>query len=372
MRVDIMKHQSGTAEPLTKRASLVGGLRSFAGWKPVTIVGEKVGKKRIDSLQSLRLVASLAVFLSHLWMNYLAHSFIHPGTDFFIVLVGMVAALSDAGKIVQGGWKNYILRRYLRLYVTFVPVFLLYVLAGRDALTPEFLIRSFFFIPSPGRMPLVGPTWMLAMFLAFYWLFSLAFLLRREAVLIPIFALWGIGCLLVKVLDVDFPFFDKGFQLLFSLRNLEFIAGYTAGWLVRNGYISGVLSRRLIWIGVLLLLAGVLILNSGDYGDGGKVMLYGGSMTLIASGLASQEREGADNVGLRIVTHPWLVWLGGASYVLYLTHNMVLRIWDTVLPLTIWQVPLVTVVILLVAALGYQFWERPILGFARRKWLKQD
>lgn len=95
-------------------------------------------------------------------------------------------------------------------------------------------------------------------------------------------------------------------------------------------------------------------------------------MTLVASGLASQEREGVDNVGLRIVTHPWLVWLGGASYVLYLTHNMVLRIWDTVLPLTIWQVPLVTVVILLVAALGYQFWERPILGFVRRKWLNQD
>jgi peptidoglycan/LPS O-acetylase OafA/YrhL len=315
----------------------------------------------------MRLLASLAVFQSHLWTNYLGWSFVHPGTDFFIVLVGMVAALSEAAKIAQGEWKNYILRRYLRLYVTFIPVFGLYVLAGRDALTPGFLIRSFFFIPSSGRMPLVGPTWMLAMFLAFYWLFSLAFLFRKEATLIPIFAVWGISCLLVAVLDVHFSAFDKGFQLFFSPRNLEFIAGYAAGWLVRNRFISVVAGRRLLWAGSLLLLTAMLILNSREHGMGLRVLLYGASMTLIAAGLASLEREGRESASIRLITHPWLVWLGGASYVLYLTHNMVLRIWDTVLPITVWQAPLVTLVALLVAGLGYQFWEKPVLAFFRTK-----
>lgn len=370
-----MKHQSSTVEPSSRRSTASEGQNLPAEWvlTPADIPDEPVIekpvlKKRIDSLQSLRLVASLGVFQSHLWTNYLGHSFVQPGTDFFIVLVGMVAALSDARKIPQGNWKNYILRRYLRLYVTFIPVFLLYVLAGRDELTPGYLVRSFFFIPSYGRMPLVGPTWMLAMFLAFYWLFSAAFLVRREGILVPIFALWGTGCLVVAGLDVHVPVADKAFQILFSLRNLEFIAGYAGGWLVRNQLISGAWGRKLAWIGLSILLAGAFLLNSGERGESMRVLLYGASMTLIAGGLASQERDGVNSPALRVVTHPWLVWLGGASYVLFLTHNMVLRIWDTVLPLTLWQVPLVTAAVLVLAAVGYQFWEKPVLTFARRKW----
>jgi peptidoglycan/LPS O-acetylase OafA/YrhL len=339
---------------------------------PVATFAEQPLKKRIDSLQSMRLVASLAVFQYHLWTNYLGQPFLHPGTDFFIVLVGMVAALSDAGKITRGAWRKYILGRYLRLYVTYIPVFLLYVFAGRDEITPTFLIKSFFFIPLPGRLPLVGLTWMLAMFLVFYWFFSLAFLSRREATLIPIFTLWGIGCLLTKNLDLHTPVFDEGFQILFSVRNLGFIAGYTGGWLVRNGRISGELGRKLLGIGLLLLLAGVLLLNFGKYDISIRVMLYGTAMTLIASGLASQEQAGVNSVSIRVFTHPWIVWLGGVSYVLYLTHNMLLRIWDTLLPLTPWQVPMVTLVGLLVAGLGYQFWEQPVLAFLRRKILAKE
>ena len=84
------------------------------------------------------------------------------------------------------------------------------------------------------------------MFLAFYWLFSLAFLSRKEATLIPVFIVWGVSCLLVTTLDIHVSVFDKGFQLLFSLRNLQFIAGYCAGWLVRNRLISGPVGRRLL------------------------------------------------------------------------------------------------------------------------------
>jgi peptidoglycan/LPS O-acetylase OafA/YrhL len=132
------------------------------------------------------------------------------------------------------------------------------------------------------------------------------------------------------------------------------------------------LGQKLLGIGLVLLLVGVLLLNSGNYDNSIRVLLYGMAMTLIASGLASQERANVNNISIKIFTHPWIVWLGGASYVLYLTHNMWLRIWDTVLPLTPWQVPLVTVAGLLVAGLGYQFWEKPVLAFLRRKWLAKD
>lgn len=320
----------------------------------------------------MRLVASLAVFQYHLWNNYLGVTFIHPGTDFFIVLVGMVAALSEANRISQGEWKEYILGRYLRLYTTFVPVYLLYILAGQDELTPEYLVKSFFFIPLPGDLlPLVGPTWMLSLFLIFYWLFSVSFIAQREAVLLPIFTLWGIGCTAAWGLNLHITVFDEGFQTLFNLRNLSFIAGYGAGWLVRTGRISGALGKHLTRIGVLILGAGAILLNSIPYNIGLRVLIYGIGMTFFASGLASQEKDGVETTTLRLFTHPWFVWLGGASYVLYLTHNMILGVWNKILPIAVWQIPFIVIVVLIVAGIGYQFWERPVLTHLRRKWLRR-
>ena len=103
----------------------------------------------------------------------------------------MVATLSDAGRIARDTWKNYLLRRYLRLYVTFIPVFLVYLLAARDEVTPISLIKSLFFIPEQDNLPLMCPTWILATFLVFYWLLGLSILFHREASLIPIFETRG-------------------------------------------------------------------------------------------------------------------------------------------------------------------------------------
>lgn len=326
-------------------------------------------RNRILSLQSMRLLASLAVFQYHLWHNYLDVTFLHPGTDFFLVLVGVVAALSEARHIPQGGWDKYILGRYLRLYVTFVPVFFLYMISGRDPLSLEFVVKSFFFIPIPDRMPLVGVTWMLAMFLIFYWLFSLAFVFRNEKMLIPVFGIWVTACLVIEFLDVHSPIFDKGFQILFDPRNLEFIFGYVGGWLVRSRKISGKLGGWIFAVGVVALIPSIWLLNTAEYPVGIRVLLYGISMALIATGLAGQEQQEVRNPVLWVMTHPWLVWLGGTSFVIYLVHNMLLRVWDSQIRITPIQVPVITVAVLIAAALGYQFWEKPLLAVFRRKWL---
>ena len=326
--------------------------------------------KRILSLQSMRLVASLAVFQYHLWTNYLNVTFLHPGTDFFVVLVGMVAALSEARRIPQGNWSKYIKGRYLRLYVTFVPIFILYLIAGWNSLSVEYIIKSFFFIPLPNeQLPLVGPTWMLAMFLIFYWLFSLAFVFRHESVLIPIFSLWGVACLLIYFFDVKFPVFNEGIQFAFGIRNLEFIGGYFAGWLVRSHKISVHISSRLLMMGVLGIIPAYWLLNSVNYSESLRVLIYGLLTVFIATGLAGLEQLGGWPNLMHWLTHPWLVWLGATSYVLYLSHNMLLRVWDTLIPITIFQIPLITIVGLVVAAVGYQFWEKPTLKLLRRKFL---
>jgi peptidoglycan/LPS O-acetylase OafA/YrhL len=324
--------------------------------------------KRILSLQSMRLVASLTVFQYHLWNNYLYVPFLHPGTDFFIVLVGMVAAITEARRIPQGNWGKYLGGRYLRLYVTFVPVFILYMISGRDPLSVGFVVKSFFLIPIADSLPLVGVTWMLSMFLVFYWLFSLTFVFRRESVLIPIFSFWILACLITEFMEIKFPFFQEGFDILFNLRNLEFVLGYLGGWLVRSQKISARLSGILFVIGLIGIVPAIWFLNTASYDSSLRVFLYGPFMALIATGLAGLEQQGGWPGLIKWITHPWLVWLGGTSYVLYLLHNMFLRIWDALIPITMVQVPIITIVGVVVAALGYQFWEKPVLDFLRRKW----
>jgi len=319
----------------------------------------------------MRLAASLAVFQYHLWDNYLKVVFIHPGTDFFILLVGMVAALTEARRIPQGNWGKYIAGRYLRIYVTFIPVFVLYLLSGRDTLSTEFVVKSFFFIPM-NEPPMVGPTWMLALFLIFYWLFSIAFVFRRESVLIPIFAIWTLACVAVEFLEIKSPVFDAGVGIAFSIRNIGFVLGYFGGWLVRSRKVSARLGGGFFVIGVLGMIPSFYFLNLAGEDGVPRVFLYGFFMTLVATGLAALEQQGGWEKFMKWVTFPWLVWLGGTSYVLYLTHNMVLGVWDMLHPITVAQVPLIIVVVLAVATIGYQFWEKPVLDFLRRRLFLQN
>jgi len=325
--------------------------------------------KKIGSLQTLRLMAALSIFQYHLWHNYLNRNFEDPGTDTFLVLAGMVAAIVDHRYISSGRWGEYILRRYLRLYVTFIPVFLIYVLAGRDVLTAEYVLKSFFLIPLYNQLPLVGPTWMVTMFLIFYWLFSLAILFRREETLIPIFGLWGIGCILYLWLNMEPDFHPEWIGTLFDIRNLELIFGYAAGKLISTRRISLKAGGWILFLGAAALVGGIIRINTIDalLVVNERAFFYGISMTLIALGLATLEQQGSQNRLFQLFTHPWLVWLGGASYVLFLIHNMILRVWDTIVPITVIQTPLIFAFVVIAAALGYQYWEKPILAFVHRK-----
>ena len=330
--------------------------------------------KKIGSLQTLRLIGALSVFQYHLWHNYLNHNFEDPGTDIFLVLTGMVAAIADNRFISNGQWGKYIWGRYLRLYVTFIPVFLIYVLAGRDVLTSEYVIRSFFLIPLYNQLPLVGPTWMVTMFLIFYWLFSLAILIRREQALILIFGLWGFGCILYLWLNMEPDFHPEWIGTIFDIRNLELIFGYVAGKLITTRRVTLKAGNWILLLGVAALVGGVIRINTIDASlvVNERSFFYGIPMTLVAFGFATLEQRGSQNRLFQFFTSSWLVWLGGTSYVLFLIHNMILRVWDTVVPITVVQTPFIFAFVVIAAALGYQYWEKPVLAYVHRKTQQHD
>jgi peptidoglycan/LPS O-acetylase OafA/YrhL len=95
--------------------------------------------------------------------------------------------------------------------------------------------------------------------------------------------------------------------------------------------------------------------------------LYGIPITLFILGLGALEQNDSNNGLLKVLIHPWFIWLGATSYVMYLIHNMVLRIWDTLIPITPMQMPLITIAVIGASAIGYQLWEKPVLAYVYKK-----
>ena len=132
-----------------------------------TAATSSAAKRQFDSWQSLRLFASVGVLQYHLWQNYLQVNIGHPGTDFFLVLVGTVAALTQARRIPEGKWRRYFLSRMVRLYVVYAPLFLMTIGVKWNEATWDWMWRSFLFVPIADRLPVIGATWMLIAFRAF-------------------------------------------------------------------------------------------------------------------------------------------------------------------------------------------------------------
>lgn len=322
-------------------------------------------KKVIVSLQTMRLFASLGVVQYHLWHNYFGVTVCHPGTDFFLILVGMISALNLAGQIPSGNLWGYIRARYIRLYVTYIPLFILTLVIKWPEAACDWVLQSFLFIPTADRLPVIGATWMLSMFILFYFIFALAFLARTEVILWPIFAVWSVGVVSFNWLGWEPGLPVQWSNLFFNERNLDFIFGYVAGVILREGKLPQTFGRPLMWIGLVTVITGTTLLNLG-FNSVNRTLLLGLPVTLFVLGLAYLEMHGIPDQLVRVLTWPSLVWLGGASYALYLSHGIYLRIWSSILPVAMSLIPIITLGAVLVAAVGYLCWEKPLLGYLKK------
>ncbi|MEA3337065.1 MAG: acyltransferase [Chloroflexota bacterium] len=323
---------------------------------------------RINSLQTLRLFASLGVVQYHLWENYFDVAIGHPGTDIFLVLVGVVTAYTQAKRIPAGNWWGYIKSRYRRLYVTYIPLFFIALIFKWSEADLGWAVRSFFFIPMD-RAPVIGPTWMLSMFMLFYFVFSVCFLVKSEKVLWLLFSAWAILIAMYNLTNWQPQFPDYWNNLLFAERNLDFILGYGVGVILRNGWLRTAQARTLMWAGFFGIVVGTVLLNLG-YDAEGRAFIVGVPIAVFILGVSSLELKDAKSGMVRFLTTPWLVWLGASSYVLYLSHTMFFQAWSQVLPVApIWALPM-TVGAVTVGALGYVFWERPVLAYLTSRRIK--
>ena len=286
---------------------------------------------KIYSLQVYRAIAAVMVVLFH--MTDLSQrrfgqpfvgnifSFGYVGVDFFFVLSGFIILYvhgNDIGRAQQ--IKEYITKRFIRLYpiywfVASVKIFIIFLipsLAKSHETDLGYIIKSLLLIPQE-FLPIIGAAWTLSYEVLFYLLFGLAiFIGGRWALKLAI--IWTIAIINVLIFKtIGEPIFGTNIFVNFLLneRNLEFILGCLAAYIVLNVKVK--------YGKLIAVVGGLIFLYFSWYVVQGSnvpsfTFTFGLASFLLVVGSSSIEIQKA------VKWPKVLVFLGDASYSIYLTH----------------------------------------------------
>jgi exopolysaccharide production protein ExoZ len=347
-------------------------------------------RQKYLSLQAGRAIAALLVVLHHvssfadgeplLWTHpqigrWLAGPSL--GVAFFFVLSGIViltAHWDDIGN--PAAIRSYLLKRFYRIYPIYWIV-LVVILAGQlrhqDAQfpfhhDPWVILSSILLVHIHSSETNLVVAWTLFHELDFYLVFAAVLLNKRIG--LCMLALW-FAASLVNI-PGEFPAHSPSF---FAPVHLLFACGLFAGWVLHQRRVPA--PGLLLIAGTLFFLAIVVYSGKVGYVSQDLYLVSGfGSMFAIL-GAAELERSG------RLRIPQWLVFLGDASYSIYLIHYPVVSHLAPLafrldghlhLPIALWMLLLMAAGTTAGCLLHYYI-ERPLLQrlklFARRPTLTQ-
>ncbi len=281
-------------------------------------------------LQALRGVAVLLVVLFHValqeratipsmqYLEFLIY-FGYGGVNLFFVISGFIMVyISQARWGDRGQWRDFVVRRMIRIYPTYWAVFLITiaVFSGyyrkQSCLGGDWgkTIGAITLARDPGDMCFVPQAWTLHWELLFYFSFSAVFFVGRKWA-VRIGVIWAITSVAVIAFARDAV---SGYVFNYCIYNVHFLAG-AALCLV---YSRTRLRHPVIWIAagtLLLVLAGIL--NSRGLMDTEDtlhrlVQFVPASLMLLFGALGLEKRD--------VAAPGWLLLLGNASYSIYLIH----------------------------------------------------
>ena len=290
-------------------------------------------KKTLNLVQLLRGIASLLVVLMHttgtakeIWgINFLGQIFKFggAGVDIFFVLSGFIITYTSKKALKESSnFITFLKRRVIRIFPVYwiiITIFLLIQIAlpafykTPYDLTLINLLNTYCLMPD--HIMINSVSWTLTYELFFYILFSLAFLIRSQKILIIL------SCTYVLVLIFASSFLSYGFSnnrwisVIFYPMNIEFFMGIAVALLVPLINIS--ISKFLIVIGSILFIAAALISNLDYYlfrNGFDRVIIFGIPSFCILLGVVRLE------LNKQYCIHNFLLYLGEASYSLYLIH----------------------------------------------------
>jgi peptidoglycan/LPS O-acetylase OafA/YrhL len=277
-----------------------------------------MARETINCLQAGRAVAALAVVMCHAsaaaaeatagipgWLRWAA-GYGWLGVDFFFVLSGFIMAYSHR-ELSGGGLARYARGRLARVLVPYVPVGVavaaLYTLVPPGGDRDWNWLASATLIPGSGT-PALDVAWTLQFELVFYAVFGLSLAAGRPFAGVT---LWVVAAVLYTLLVGEAP---ARFNPYLNPIIVEFLFGMAAAKMVSSERIERP-----------LLAAAAAFLSYAMLGGGSEARaLFALAMAFLVVTLVRAERSGA----LRVPGA--LVFLGGASYALYLVHSPLVAI----------------------------------------------
>ncbi|MDQ0903973.1 acyltransferase [Paenibacillus sp. V4I7] len=278
-------------------------------------------KGKFDSLQLLRGIAACVVVIFHEFGTYGLFKYGKYGVDLFFVLSGFIILYTHHTKI---GEKKvlvpFILKRIIRVFpiywfMTFVYILLVSVSGFGSTLSIDYVLKSLFLLPQD-KLPVIGVAWTLEFEMLFYFIFGL--LMFNRKILYTTLTLWGLTIIYFFIFPTALP---KAIEHIVSPLNLEFLFGcgiavvvikrkISAEWMTRLGIISIVTSLTLQYFNILKI---------------NDAIAWGIPFSILILGLVSLEMKKRLNIPKT------LIYLGNASYSIYLSHLITLLVLESIL-----------------------------------------
>jgi exopolysaccharide production protein ExoZ len=288
-------------------------------------------KPKYEGVQALRFIAALLVVITH--STLYTHERLNPvvgvwgfgtiGVNIFFVISGfvmMVSTRSLEGK--ADAWKYFSMRRLNRIVpmywmATTLKLLTMLVIPGavlHASLNPGDTILSYLFLPSRNVdgdvQPLLGVGWTLIYEMFFYAVFALGLFLRRNTLLFAgsVLTIFAAGSMLRS--GGEWP----AWAVYFDPIVLYFLVG-----MVIAKVVDDVVARRFIPFALAAISIAILVMVVKPAGEGSVgnfifLMLIAGGLVLAAVWLEPLTAGRFPRAFL---------FLGSASYSLYLFHPMV-------------------------------------------------
>ncbi len=348
--------------------------------------------KNLKLVQVLRGVASLLVVLFHMTRNvneiynekflFDFFEFGASGVDIFFVLSGFIIMFVNADKI--GNYKNFwifIKKRFVRIYPIYWIVITIFLLL--QLLLPQFyrthfdlnflnIINTYLLLPN--HEMLNGVSWTLTNELFFYLLFAFTILIPGKKIHIVLFVSYFLLLLILPFFSADLSNINPYQNLVFFPMNIEFLLGVLIALIVKK--VKPIIIKPALVTGILLFFVGIWLANNkiqvfenGFSETCNRVLYFGISSFLIV--LAIVKMELLRNINVDKI----LLYLGDASYSIYLIHLPIVAAFYKILKILGIQNPILfyglsVILFMFICATGifiYEKLEKPIIKFLNKK-----
>lgn len=343
---------------------------------PVSVHPDKPPTGVFEGLQALRFVAALLVLLTH--ATFYTSSRLAPdfptwragtvGVDIFFVISGFVMMVTSTPfRRAAGGWRYFAMRRIVRIVpmywiATTLKIGMLFVLPGvalRESLDPQHVVFSYLFLPSVNEVgvvePVLGVGWTLTFEMFFYAVFALALLLRLNPLLFV-----GSVMVALTICGLAAPETGSPWSVYLDPVVLYFVIGMVIAALVKRDR-----QRWILYLSAAGLLAAVVLMTIGA-GDWYRSSPFRFSVVVALVALVVWAEPWC-----RRVVPKWLLFLGDASYTIYLFHPLLAPMVPLALSIIGISVPWVSVVgaiawALLATSVIYALVERRLVRLGRK------